>query len=206
MDAGGLERALARIPGVEAVRVVVSGGAPSEVHVLTRPGKPPKQVVRDIQSVASAGLRIQLDRRIVSVVQLDQDDVGCGGRPMFIDFTEEIDGSRCSVAVTVRWHDQQLVGRATGPASPATHMRLVAEATLAAVELGLRDDAAFAVSAVDVPRVGTHELAVVVLVTVVEGVELVLSGTATVGPDPAKSVAKAVLDALNRRLPRLQPV
>jgi hypothetical protein len=41
---------------------------------------------------------------------------------------------------------------------------------------------------------------------VVEGVEHVLSGTATVGPDPAKSVAKAVLDALNRRLPRLQPV
>jgi len=69
-----LEDALRQIPGVRAVSVVTDPKAhPTEVHVLAAPGKPAKQVVRDVQSVALTRYDIDLDHRIVSVVQIGED-------------------------------------------------------------------------------------------------------------------------------------
>ena len=204
MDAPTLEHAIRRIPGVEAARVVMNGPAPSEVHVLTAPGKPPKQVVRDVQSVAMASLGIPLDRRIVSVVQVDQNDIGVSDRPAIEDVAEEIDGSRMTITVTLAWHDQKLVGRATGPAAATTRMRVVAEAGLSAIEQALDNDTALAISAVDTPRIGGHMVCVAVIVVVSGGAEMVLSGSALAGPDPSRSMVRAVLDGLNRQVPNLK--
>ena len=69
-----LEDALAGIPGVRAVSVVTGPDAtPTEVHVLASQGKPAKQVVRDVQSLAMASYGLALDHRIVSVVQIGDD-------------------------------------------------------------------------------------------------------------------------------------
>ena len=71
LDLAEVEAELCRLPDVAAVRIVADGvGRPVEVHVLAHTGKQPKQVVRDVQSVALASFGIELDRRIVSVVQL----------------------------------------------------------------------------------------------------------------------------------------
>ncbi|MDH4116291.1 MAG: hypothetical protein OEX04_04130 [Acidimicrobiia bacterium] len=204
MDASALEHALRRIPGIEAVRVVMNGSAPAEVHVLTSPGKAPKQVVRDVQSVAMAGFSSQIDRRIVSVVQVDPGDLGGGDRPAVDDVAEEIDGSRMTITVTLTWHDERLVGRATGPAASTTRLRLVAEATLASLEQALDSNAAFAVASVDTPQIGAHRVAVAVVVIVANGEERVVSGSALVGPDPSKAMVRAVLDGLNRQVPQLK--
>jgi hypothetical protein len=204
MDAPTLEHAIRRIPGVEAARVVMNGPTPSEVHVLTAPGKAPKQVVRDVQSVAMASLGIPLDRRIVSVVQVDQNDIGGSDRPVIEDVAEEIDGSRMIITVTLAWHDQKLVGRATGPAAATTRMRVVAEAALSAVEETLDGHAALAISAVDTPRIGGHAVCVAVIVIVSGGEELVVSGSALAGSDPSRSMVRAVLDGLNRQVPNLK--
>jgi hypothetical protein len=72
-----LEDALRQIPGVRAVSVVTDPNArPTEVHVLASPGKPAKQVVRDVQSVALTRYDIDLDHRIVSVVQIGEEEPG----------------------------------------------------------------------------------------------------------------------------------
>src|SRR4026209_953544 len=64
-----LEEALRQSPGVRAASVVTGPDAvPTEVHVLASPGKPAKQVVRDVQSMALARLDMAIDHRIVSVV------------------------------------------------------------------------------------------------------------------------------------------
>ena len=54
MDIRAFEDIIKSLPGIETVRVITDGGEPSEVHVLAQPGKPAKQLVRDIQSVAQA--------------------------------------------------------------------------------------------------------------------------------------------------------
>ena len=65
-----LEQDLLRVPGVRSARVI-GGDTPTEIHVVTTSKRSPKQVVRDVQSLAAAGFGIPIDHRIVSVVQLD---------------------------------------------------------------------------------------------------------------------------------------
>ena len=69
-----LEDAIRHLPGVRAASVVTNPQAqPTEVHVLASPGKPAKQVVRDVQSLAMAKYDIDLDHRIVRVVQIEDE-------------------------------------------------------------------------------------------------------------------------------------
>src|SRR5271165_1907215 len=71
LDVQAIENEITRLPEIVACRIVADPlGRPLEVHVLAHPGKHPKQVVRDIQSVALASFGLEIDRRIVSVVQL----------------------------------------------------------------------------------------------------------------------------------------
>ncbi|HSM34924.1 MAG TPA: hypothetical protein VK837_00890 [Longimicrobiales bacterium] len=52
---------------------MASDGRIVEIHVLSTPEFHPKQVVRNVESALSAGLRIDIDRRIISVSQLEED-------------------------------------------------------------------------------------------------------------------------------------
>ncbi|HEY8728664.1 MAG TPA: hypothetical protein VIL94_03710, partial [Acidothermaceae bacterium] len=67
-----LEEALRQVPGIRAASVVTGADAvPTEIHIVAGRAKGAKQVVRDVQSVAMAGYDIDIDHRIVSVVQFD---------------------------------------------------------------------------------------------------------------------------------------
>src|ERR1700746_1198032 len=72
LDASAIETEISRLPEVVACRIVSDSlGHPIEVHVLAHSGKHPKQVVRDVQSVAMTSFGVESDRRVVSVVQLN---------------------------------------------------------------------------------------------------------------------------------------
>jgi hypothetical protein len=204
MDIRAFEDIVKSLPGIETVRVITDGGEPSEVHVLAQPGKPAKQLVRDIQSVAQAQFHTAIDRRIISVVQIEGADLLTGNRAVVKDVSEAVSGSRISVTVELAWHDERIVGTSTGPAAQSTKLRMVAEATLNALEQALDEDVAFGVSAVDITTVGSHLVAVAVIVFVVGGSERVLTGSAIGGGDPSQAMVRAVLDALNRHVPSLR--
>jgi hypothetical protein len=68
---GEAERLLASLAGVVSAHVVADAeGQIIEIHVLAAPDLHPKQVVRNVESALSAGLGLQVDRRIVSVAQI----------------------------------------------------------------------------------------------------------------------------------------
>lgn len=204
MDLTALQVKLARLDGVEAVRVVGNDKKLDEIHVLARRGKPPKQIVRDVQSLAAAVFDIDVDRRIVSVVQLSDGDLSTGERPVITDIAETTDGSRTSTRVTLDWHDGQLVGETTGAAAAATRNRLVAEATLQALGQALQAEASFAVASVDVPTLGSRRVAVAQIVLVTNQSERLMVGSSLVDEDESRAVVRAVLDALNRVVPDLR--
>lgn len=203
MSFRSLEEALSRLPGVEAVRVV-GNGIPREVHILAAPGKPAKQVVRDVQSVALAAFGMTIDRRVVSVVQIASTDMPQSDRPAIADITHSVEGPKLKIVVTLTWQDHQYIGEASGPAATATRLPLVGEATLRAVEQAVDQRAALAVSAVDTPFVGNRQVAIAQVVLYTEGEERLLVGSALVSGDPDRAMARAVLDALNRQVPELR--
>jgi len=69
-----VERLLSSLAGVVSVRAIAGAdGRLEEIHVLSTPELQPKQVVRNVESALSAGLGLEVDRRIVSVAQVRED-------------------------------------------------------------------------------------------------------------------------------------
>jgi len=204
VDAVALQEKIGRIEGVEAVRVVSSNGQIEEIHVLARKNKPPKQLVRDVQSLGHALFGEDIDRRVVSIVQLADGDLDGGLRPALVDIGETLDGSRAEVVVSLRWNDSIYKGASGGAASSATRPRQIAEATIDALRQGIHPSAALAVSSMDVPQLGGRHIAVAQIVLVTDATERMLIGSAVVEDDEARAVVRAVLDALNRLLPDLR--
>lgn len=204
MDVVALQEKIGRIDGVEAARVVMGDGRIEEIHVLARRNKAPKQLVRDVQSLGQALFGFDIDRRVVSVVQLADADLDGGIRPALVDVAESLEGSRAAVTVTLRWQDSLLAGTSSGAAATATRARQIAEATLEAIRQAIHGDAAIAISSMDVPTLGSRRVAVAQVVLVTEATERMLIGSAYVEDDEARAVVRAVLDALNRLLPDLK--
>ena len=211
-----LEEALRQIPGVKAASVVTGPDAvPTEVHVLASPGKPAKQVVRDVQSLSMARYDLDIDHRIVSVVQIGDEeaplahgvaaeDETAGGdsahtRPAISAIMVRSGSDATEAAVTLRSGDLVFEGRAEGPAGSSHRARLVAEATLAAVSELLGRPCEVESAAI----INAAERQVALCVLTISGPrdgELVLTGSALVKGDDADAVTKAVLAALNRQL------
>jgi hypothetical protein len=204
MDVVAFQEKIRRIDGVEAARVVGNNGYIDEIHVLARRNKVPKQLVRDVQSLGHALFDIDIDRRIVSVVQLSDTDLDAGVRPAFVDVSEAFDGATADVTVTLRWEDSLLIGKSSGAAAHSTRPRLIAEATLGALRQSIHGKAALAINSMDVPTLGSRRVAVAQIVLVTDGTERDLIGCAYVDEDETRAVVRAVLDALNRLLPDLK--
>ncbi len=204
MKYSDLEETLCRLTTVDAVRVIGDNGAIAEVHVLASPGKVPKQVVRDVQSLAMASFGISIDRRVVSVVQIENDEMLRSDRPAVTDISETPDGSRNRVSVSLTWKNEMFVGESVGPSGPTSRIRLVGEAALAALERSIGEDTAFALASLEVPRVGSRDVAVAQIVMVSGGEERFLVGCALAGGDPAQAAVRSVLDAVNRVVPNLK--
>jgi len=204
MDYVAFQEKIGRIDGVEAARVVAENGHVDEIHVLARRNKTPKQLVRDVQSLSQALFGVDIDRRVVSVVQLADVDLDVGLRPALVDVSESLEGSRAEVTVTLRWQESLLIGTATGAAASATRPRQIAEATLEAIRQAIHADAAVAIASMDVPVLGSRKVAIAQVVLVTEATERMLIGAAYVDDDETKTIVRAVLDALNRFLPDLR--
>jgi hypothetical protein len=206
-----VEAELCRLPDVAAVRIVAdAAGRPVEVHVLAHTGKQPKQVVRDVQSVALASFGIELDRRIVSVVQLGPNGSTQPGpvpdettRARITSTQSHTTGMRTTVQVSLAHHTEEAVGFAEGSVAGSARPRLVALAALDALRQLEPGADNLDVDSAQVVRAGTHDVVVVALVYVDPPLEHHLTGSAMVHSNPDDATVRAVLDATNRRLSHL---
>jgi hypothetical protein len=209
-----LEEELRRLGGVVGVRVVGDRlGRPVEVHVVSDHTKHAKQTVRDVRAVAQTVFGIEIDHRIVSVAQLDAaakssevgddligspDDLRARVSRVHVDS----EGLRSQVRVVVTKHDREHTGYAEGSIASVARPQLVASATLDAVRQIDAVAEGVHLASADIVRSGQARVAIVTVVFVEPPVELQVSGSAVVRQDRDDAVARALLDAMNRRLNR----
>ena len=212
LDLTEVEREICRLPDVSIARLVAEpGGRVSEVHVVAHPGKHPKQIARDVQSIALASFGLELDRRIISVVQLGGDvlDAHAGSvhpRPSVVAITAEANGLRSLVRVTLARDDEEAVGFAEGSIATTARHRLVATAAVDALRQLEPAAECVDIDTAQILRVDSHDIAVVTVVFVLPPSEQLVSGSAIVRPQQeADAVARAVLDATNRRIAYITP-
>jgi hypothetical protein len=194
-----IEQALSLVADIRAARVVSSeDGVIQEIHVLASPDKSPKQLVRDIESTIMAQFGIPIDHRTVSIAQLGREatprDARDKGRARVASVSAEVMGVRASARVSL-----ELDG-SDAPASTTGRRRLVAQATLAAIEQYAEGGFGFALEDVAIIALGRERVAVACVTVVTPLGEQSFSGTALAHQGENESIVRATLDSVNRRL------
>lgn len=208
LDVHAIENEVSRLPEVVACRIVPDSlGDPIEVHVLAHSGKHPKQVVRDIQSVAMASFGVDIDRRIVSVVQLSPEgdsSTEIGGsniRPVVGAIQSQIEGRKAAFRVTLSSGSADATGFAEGSIAGATRLRLVASATLDAIRQLHEEAVSLELDEAASTRVGSKDVVVVTIVRVDPPDESEFAGSAVPHGSADVATVYAALDAVDHALP-----
>jgi len=204
-----VEASIERLKAVDVARIVTDDSeCPTEVHVMSDGSKPPKQLVRDIQSVALALHDLELDHRMISVVAIPGSRVlqptvaaACPGVLALEGIGVHTSAERVTVHVALSGLGREGEGVAVGPSDPGCRCRLVAAATCQAVERLYGAPNALRLEGVESVSVGGVHVVVVVATAVGPASAVRLTGSApgTAG-SPDEGVVRAVLDATNDRL------
>lgn len=128
------------------------------------------------------------------------------GRLKLEDVTCEVAPARVRARVQLRNSGLTHVGLASNPSGDGWQ-EVVAQATLNAVRMFVGfAGASLKVTLESVQVVGEpHPLAIVTMTLGTNGAFLSLVGSAALGDDPRRAIAKAVLQAVNRQVERIAP-
>lgn len=200
------EEALLKIPQILSARVSGSGsGAPREIHVVTNAERAPKQIVRDVQSLAAASFGVRIDHRIVSVVQVEESLAvqHPGGRRPYIERVGlGSKGESEWVEVALRWPEgEQTSGSGAAGRSRSARARGAAAATLECLDHRLSAKKAnIEIENIVLHRMGDEEWVLVHCAYYEAEGSTSLLGSARVHDDIATAAARALLNAVNRKL------
>lgn len=201
-----------QIKGVISAKVITnSAGEILEVHVLAGSDRSPKQVVRDIESVFMVNHDICIDHKKISVAQLR--DAGTDGigesksasngfpqRPRIAGVTMLSGGRTAEARVLLDIRGNQFEGSAAGPGTSSNKLRLIAQATLSALESTIEESGNFLIEDVSIITIsGSHAVVASVALITNYGEERLI-GAAFVNSDEREASVKATLAAVNRRM------
>lgn len=202
-----VEHVIRQLRDVLSARVVVDKtGAIQEIHVLVSSNRSPKQVVRDVESALLASHGIIVDHRKISVAQMQGTLLrSVRNRLRVADVELTINGTKAEATVHLQRGSETFTGQAAGQGSQANQLRLIASATVRAVEQACRMTDQIVVEDIN-PNVmvAGRQIVVAVVNMLSQYGEDVLTGSALVRSDVNRAVVNAVLDALNRRTAALQ--
>ena len=223
-----IERFLCDLEGIEEAGVFFEGDQITEIHITAAPGRVGKKVARDVRTGVLNRFGIDVRHQKISVVvrkaraRVDVpanhgDDAGqseadslmrCGNgsaRVLFETVNMLVGTLRSEVQVELLYEGERLVGSAQGVPATLSTERLVADATLDALSQIICDNIRLLCGDITFTRIGPGEAAITEVILVRRRSEERLVGACRVGPDRQRSVALAVLDAVNRRLVRISP-
>jgi hypothetical protein len=213
------ETTIRRLREVESVSVLAEGQDIREIHILTSSDRPPKNLVRDIQTVLRAGLGLDIDHRVVSIARAQPRDAAeraAVPQPLAPELPETpeaparderirfesvnlfVSGPRTQAQVELRWRGLPRIGSASGWSTRDESHALVAQATAAAVQEFLADPVALRVAGVEFCAIGRNRLVVVSMALLANRQEKLLTGSCAIEQDTPQAVVLATLTALNR--------
>jgi hypothetical protein len=214
-----IESVIRQLRDVLSCRVVADQkGAIQEIHVLVSGNRAPKQSVRDVESAVMAKLGVAVDHRKISIAQIQSEGRApeapgpdrvalfreppralASGRLRFSDVTVSFNGSTAQARVRLRGEEQIYTGSADGPNTAHNQLRLVATATLAAIQQAWPGRGTFVLGDVSgALQVAGKAVVVVVIDVITERGEETFTGSALVKQDLWKAAVNASLDAVNR--------
>ena len=215
------ETAIRSLRDVEGVSIQADGEDIRELHILTTSSRPAKQIVRDVQTLLLTKFNRSIDHRVVSVAYANAvsamaaapatpaPELAPAGaavtaaavddeRVRFAGVNLYVTGLRLQAQVELKWKGVTRVGSAAGFGTRDGAHRMVAEATVSALQEYVEDELALSVEDAAVVRTGKQDVVVVSLALLSHRQSKALTGCCMVEQDAHQAVVLATLMALNR--------
>lgn len=198
-----LEREINRLESVASAKVLSTGSAIDEIHVVAPPDRTPKKIVRDIESLLLVRFGIRIDHRCISIVQLEnyRNAYTQNLRPLITSVTQE--GNHVQVVLAIG--ERVFVGRAElvpGQEEAAASARAV----IHAIEQLLQTPGVLTVLRTNIVDLNEQRAVLVLVRWVFSEQQEMLLGASLVHGEIPETAARATLDAVNRRLVRIHAV
>lgn len=200
-----LDKLMSSLTGVLAARTVLNDQDEIiEIHILSDLSKSPKQLVRDIQSATMAAFGLDIDYRLISVAQVNNNMMLTPPSPeprlLIRKITISLDSSNLETSVVLAMGDKSFEGSSRGPLTGRNRIYSAINASLNALKTYLGQP--FTVNLIDLQRssVAGNDCFIVAISYIDPHHETVLYGIAAISnPETeVQSAVMAVLSALNR--------
>ncbi len=170
-----------------------------EIHIITKDTYSPKKISRDIESLLMAKYNIAIDYRKISIAQVTEEKT-YSRRLKFTDLLITSEGDNLQVVIKLENNNKVFEGKINCVNWEKNREYVVTRATLEAITSFLSGKVFF--QAEEIKRVNLDDKEVVLIsinLINAQGKEN-LVGAALIEDDPHRSLVKAILQAVNRRI------
>lgn len=202
MDILVIQETINRIDGVINTKVVSENDNIQEVHILANNLRAPKQIVRDIESSLLASFDYRIDRKVISIAQIQTDENKVIKRIKYDGISMNTSGNIVECSVRLVYEEQEYSVLQTAIKTADNKRKIVAASTIKVVEAILGHASLFDIQDVLVNTSRNTTIVSVIVNMVIGDNEEVMVGSAIVKNDINEAIAKATLDAVNRRVQR----
>jgi hypothetical protein len=202
MDLSVFQEIISKIDGIMNVRIIGDNGEMKEMHILANKLRAPKQIVRDIESSLIASFDYRIDRKVISIAQIDTDDSKAISRIRYEGISVSTNGNVIEATVKLSCDEEETEISISGIRTIANSRKIIAEAAVRAVEKIIGQPSIFDIQ--DVIVADNRNLTFVsVIVNMLAGFhEESMVGSVIVKNDINEAIVKATLDAVNRKVQR----
>lgn len=195
-----IEKSINSLNGVLFSKIVLADDKEiKEIHVITKDFYSPKKISRDVESLLMAKYNISIDYRKISIAQVTEEK-NHSPRLKFVDLLITSQGDHLEVLVKLENNDKQFEGKVDCVNWDKNREYIVSRATLEAITSFLKGKVFFQVEEIKKINMDEREVVLVAINLINEQGKENLIGGALIGDDPHRSLVKAILKAVNRRI------
>jgi hypothetical protein len=200
MNFSEFQGVISKINGVISCKINEDNNALTEIHILANSARSPKQIARDVESSILASFDYRIDRKIISIAQIQSEDTSASRRIKFSGISlNSYEGSlECCVKLL---HDEEEYSfTQLGIKTVSNRKKIVADTTIKVVEKIIGKPATFEIQDVMVFSKNEVNFVTVLVNIILNDSEETLVGSVMIGSDTNEAIVKATLSAINRRI------
>ncbi|HEU4928943.1 MAG TPA: hypothetical protein VFU38_03870 [Candidatus Krumholzibacteria bacterium] len=217
-EARRAEALVASVQGVSSCRIRTDeAGHVTEVHVVSRGGKSPKLIARDVEGVLKAEMNVDVDYKKIGVVVLDAEPEAPADSPpeefpilehasRFAFVSVNVVSTRTGMRAEVELSrdSAEAFGSSESDNPAASPHAVIAQAALRAVSEFLDDDTRLCLGGVLKVSLAGKDVILARVDVMSSRYNKPLAGSAMVDGNEAQAVVFAALDAINRLIGKLE--
>lgn len=195
-----IEKTIEKLDSVISSKIILGGNEEiQEIHVVSNGLRGAKQIVRDIQSVLIATYNIQIDHKIISIAEIQDERLKkVQSRLKLVSISHDNKGQKVAIKVSLDNNSHVFENATMGINTSRNIDRMLVDVTLKTVEDAYGYEDTFILEDIKLVNVSMDKVIIVVITCIKDGYIKRLCGSSLIKLDYKEAVVKATLDALNR--------